>query len=86
MKLLEKEKNIEYLFDFFEEHENEVVKVVFKDKVIEVAKLDTMYENDDDDDDYNVILLKDLNDNSLFEISYHNVPLEIIYDGKNIIR
>ena len=86
MKLLEKEKNIEYLFDFFEEHENEVFKVVFKDKVIEVAKLDTMYENDNDDDDYNVILIKDLNDNSLHEISYQNLPLEIIYDGKNIIR
>ena len=44
MKLLEKEKNIEYLFNYFDEHEEEIVKVVFKDKIIEKAQLDTMYE------------------------------------------
>lgn len=86
MKLLEKEKNIEYLFKFFNEHENDFVKIVFKDKIIEKAQLDTMYENDEDEDEYNVILMRNLDDNSLFEISYHNVPLEIIYNGNNIIK
>ncbi len=86
MKLLEKEKNIEYLFEFFDVHENEIVKVVFKDKIIEEAQLDTMYENEEDEDEYNVILMRNLKDNSLFEISYKNVPLEIIINGTNIIK
>ena len=38
MKLLEKEKNIEYLFNYFDEHEDEIVKVVFKDRIIEKAQ------------------------------------------------
>ena len=86
MKLLEKEKNIEYLFKFFNEHENDIVKVVFETKTIERAQLDTMYENEDkEEDEYNVIIMKNLDDNSFFEISYHNVPLEIIFDGNNIV-
>ena len=86
MKLLEKEKNIEYLFNYFDEHEEEIVKVVFKDKIIEKAQLDTMYENEEDEDQYNVILMRDLNNKSLFEISYKNIPLEIISNGENIIK
>lgn len=38
MSLLEeKEKHISYLFEYFNKHKNEIVKVVFKDKVIEKA-------------------------------------------------
>ena len=84
MKLLEKEKNIETLFNFFDEHENDIVKVVYKDKTINRATLDTMYE--DDEEECNVIVLKDLDTGYLFEISYNNVPQEIIYNGSNIIE
>ena len=56
------------------------------DKIIEKAQLDTMYENEEDEDEYNVILMRDLNNNSLFEISYKNIPLEIISNGENIIK
>lgn len=86
MKILDKEKDIEYLFEFFDQHEKDEVKVVFKDKVIERAQLDTMYENEDDEEEYNVILMRNLDNDSLFEISYLNIPTEIIVNGTNIIR
>ena len=86
MKLLEKEKNIEYLFKYFDENDDDIVKVIFNDKVIEKAQLDTMYENEEIEDEYNVILMRNLDNNSLFEISYKNIPNEIISNGKNIIK
>lgn len=86
MKLLKKERKIENLFNFFDEHENDIVKVVFKDRTVDHAVLDTMYENDDDNDEYNIILMKNIDDNTFFEISYKNVPIKIIFNGVNIMN
>lgn len=82
MILQEKEKIIKPLFDFFDQNERAEVKIIFKEIIVEKAVMDTMYENDDESDEYNIILMRNMADNSLFEISYHNIPEKVIFQDK----
>ena len=84
MILQENDKKIEYLFDFFHKNPKAEVKMIFKSYIIEKAILDTMYESNEDNDEYNIILMRNIEDNTLFEISYHNIPLHVFYNGEEI--
>ncbi len=84
MILQEKEKIIKPLFDFFDKNENSEVTIIFKDIIVENAVMDTMYESDDENDEYNIILMRNIKDNLLFEISYHNIPEKVIFQDKEI--
>lgn len=79
------------LLRYLHNNENAVYKLVFESNEI-LAYYDTDYESDnglDEDEEgyeeYQCIVFKKVNDGTLFEITYHNLPLRILCDKEFII-
>lgn len=87
----EKENNgFQQLLDFVVEHENDKYLLIYEGKQI-IAEYITMYETDnslDEDDpnyeEFNAIDFKNTETGEEFEVTYLNLPKEIICNGKKI--
>ena len=79
------------LLKYLHSNENAVYKLIFDESEI-LAYYDTDFESDnglDEDEDgyeeYQCIAFKKVNDGTLFEVNYHNLPTEVIRGKIQII-
>ena len=80
------------LLRYFHQHPTSIYQLILKDGRMIKASYDTDYESDnglEDDEEgyeeYHCILLKNIIDNSLFEINYHNFPERVECGGMQVI-
>ena len=83
--------NFKQLYDFITENKKNIYTMIFLDNKKISAAFDTCYESDNgfdfDDSKYEEfisIVMKNTENDELFEFNYHNMPIEV-YSGKEKI-
>lgn len=76
---------------FVDKNDKNNYKLVFKDGSVIYSKLDTMCESDNglelenpNYEEYWIIVFENLKNHELFEVNYHNTPIEVWCDGKKV--
>jgi len=79
------------LIEFIECNPNKVYKLIYKDTSF-LAYYDTEYDSDnglEEDDpqyeEYYCVLFKKVNDGTLFEVNYHNIPTTVMCGDTHVI-